>query len=258
VVHQYGYGRGDDATHEHRQHPRPKMSFRQSSSGSQTYPPVMEENEEDQEKNEYEYGLPPHPAPLKNRPSVQKYYSDPYAQSPNARPKLESSDSKSSTHSLKGFGGIFNFSHSADPSRAGMTSPISAGQGDARGGAHRGTKDYPHLPKREKDVEREERRGLVLDTDGHDEGEDGGDGEGGDISGRMSYDEEPRSAVTEESIGHVMRAERWTPLGGVLQERTEGDGGVVSPAGNGIGQASGGRTSSGVGGPRGPRGPGGR
>jgi hypothetical protein len=37
-----------------------------------------------------------------------------------------------------------------------------------RGGAHRGTKDYPHLPKNEADVERQERQGLVMASDEED------------------------------------------------------------------------------------------
>jgi hypothetical protein len=47
-----------------------------------------------------------------------------------------------------------------------------------RGGAHRGTKDYPHLKKSAADQEQEERRGLVVsvDDDGSDEDEDRGTG----------------------------------------------------------------------------------
>lgn len=47
-----------------------------------------------------------------------------------------------------------------------------------RGGAHRGTKDYPHLKKSAADQEQEERRGLVVhvDDDGTDSDEDRGTG----------------------------------------------------------------------------------
>jgi hypothetical protein len=155
-------------------------------------------------------------------------YPDPYnnLQPLPERPRLETKASTSSTGSARGFGGIFHFSHSADPSKAAPTPAV----GDIRGGAHRGTKDYPHLSKKEKAVEREERRGLVVDTDK-------GYEEDGDLGGRASYEEEePRSAVTEESLGHIMSAQRM-PLGG----RDEGEGEARS-----------------FGGVRGPRAPGGR
>jgi hypothetical protein len=219
VVHQYGYGRDDDATHEHRAHPPPRLR-QQASSSSASYP-VIEETEDELNRNDYAYDRPQPPS---KSPTIGGHYVDPYSNLQPARPRLESSDSRSSASSLKGFAGMFNFSHSADPSKAGV---------DTRGGAHRGTRDYPHLSKKDKAVEKEERRGLVVDTDGH-----GEEGEEGDLAGRGSREEEPRSAVTEESLGHVMRAERWTPLRAAAGNSSEGR-----------------SISSGIGGPRGPRGP---
>ena len=42
---------------------------------------------------------------------------------------------------------------------------------DIRGGTHRGVKDYPHLPKEDADMERDQRRGLVGGDDDGDAGE---------------------------------------------------------------------------------------
>jgi hypothetical protein len=139
------------------------------SGGTPVYPPVPEESEE------------PYTAPME-----KTSYLDPYAQNDNDR--LVASPSAISTRS--GHGGklanMFHFSTSADPSK----------HHEVRGGGHRGTKDYPHLRTRDFATEQQERAGLV-DSDAADED-----------SGRPSFEDEPRSAITDESMGHVLLAER--------------------------------------------------
>ena len=76
---------------------------------------------------------------------------------------------------------MFHFSTSADPSKH-----------QVRGGAHRGTKDYPHLKTKDLAVEElQERKALVGDSP---------------TDVRESLEEEPMSAVTDESVGHVFQA----------------------------------------------------
>lgn len=185
MVHQYGYGREDDATHHYRQHPHSApplgampMAKRQGSMGS-VYPPVMEENEE------------PFSAPME-----KANYLDPYSQPDSGR--LSKNPSNISTRSGHGgpnrFANMFHFSSSADPSKQ-----------EVRGGSHRGTKDYPHLQTRDFAMEHEERAALV-DTDGPRYGRNN-DSDDEDEGKRRSYEEEPRSAVTDESMGHVFLAE---------------------------------------------------
>lgn len=146
----------------------PTIGDRKVSTGS-TYPPVIEEPEEDAGD-----------AVTTQSGHVESasYYPDPYRQSPGDRPKLETQSSRGSTSG--GSGPIRTLSNMFS------RSPVERQHSDVRGGAHRGTKDYPHLPKNERDVESEERAGL-FDSDEEDErpvreGEEG-----------------PRSALSESS-----------------------------------------------------------
>lgn len=179
VVHQYGYTTHDghtDATHFSRPHqnsipfrntlPPP---IRQMSGEGHTVYPLREEDEnpvfaskslvttptEYTEKTLRDF--PPNSAPLEKT----KPYFDPYA---HERPSMVRDGSKTGLSSIFQFASGPDLSlKSRDKSRdREMTSS------DTRGGAHRGTKDYPHLPKKEAQVEREERTALVspnLDED---------------------------------------------------------------------------------------------
>jgi hypothetical protein len=206
VVHQYGYGREDDSTHHYRTHGNsapplfhlnagkvPGMGKRQASSSS-VYPPLVEEPEEMGE--------------VQSAPAGPGYL-DPYGHPGKGR--LSRNPSKVSDHapqaSPTAAGRLANMFHfgSADSSRY-----------EVRGGTHRGTKDYPHLRTKDIAVEREERAALVdRETDGDDDGEDGtlrsthrrSNSEAQDGEDAREYDE-PRSAVTDESFGHVLQAER--------------------------------------------------
>jgi hypothetical protein len=118
-------------------------------------------------------------------------YLDPYAQA--SPTQLNKNPSKHSTHA--GHGGklanMFHFSPSHDPSKQ-----------EVRGGAHRGMEDYPRLKTRDHATEHEERAGLVGTDEGHASRESIDEGR------RESYEDEPRSAVTDESFGHVLHATR--------------------------------------------------
>lgn len=201
-MHQYGYGKDDDAYHHYRQHPHsaPPLSHtlsqsrsvpsiittRQPSTGS-TYPPVMEEPEDDEDLGG---GY---------RSSREKGYLDPYSQASGKYtyqsdnvPSSGILDQQGRRPSRSGGGtlsNLFNFSQSADPSK--QTS------------SH-GKRDHPHISRRDYALEHEEREALVSPIMYGDEkfGDDRHSEEG-----RESY-EEPRSAVTDESVGHVFRAER--------------------------------------------------
>lgn len=195
-MHQYGYGRDHDATHHTRPHSQsappqlnlnalkpPSMGSRQASSTS-VYPPVVEEPEE----MEYEE-------------SMEKRYRDPYTRSSSSKsvngpPKLPALP----TTSGHKFSNMFHLSTSENPAKY-----------EVRGGGHRGTKDYPHLKASESHTEMEERESLV-----EKEGEKEWDSVGHSPIHQSHYrqtedsddDEGPKSAVTDESFGHVLRVER--------------------------------------------------
>ena len=184
VVHQYGYGRGDEAVHGFRQHPHllPPMSNsatgRRSASNSisSIYPPVVES------PDEYADLATP---PLDKRGRYLDPYNAPGPSNLSKKPPRSRSNSPgpSGLPSTSKLANMFHFSTSADPSKH-----------QVRGGAHRGTKDYPQL--KTKDLapeEMQERRGLVSDSPT-------------DVRESTSYDDEPQSAVTDESMGHVFKA----------------------------------------------------
>lgn len=228
VVHQYGYKRSDEPTHMVRPHPQPhsappmpvsmgsaapqmpSFQYRQASASS-VYPPVMESPDEyDEDGAERDVGS----APVAYRDYAD--YPDPYAHPHPAQPQGQ--HGQSSRH---GIANMLHLSTSNDPSRKSQSqhsskSPSSSkkvsskSKEDVRGGARRGTKDYPHLSKREAGVEREERRGLVRDES--DERLDMDRGRESDSDASVTETEEhydePKSAVTDESMGHVFKATR--------------------------------------------------
>lgn len=119
-------------------------------------------------------------------------YSNPYEEGDRVK------DSKTSLGQLFGA-----FTHSMNPdspkSPSGPRSPgghhfpinlLHSNRDDVRGGAHRGVRDYPHLPKHEEAAEREERAALVAEPEASSEeemdhlGRFGGGGftEAGDLS----------------------------------------------------------------------------
>ena len=167
MVHQYGYGRNLDATHSSRPHPFPTsplpssdpgagrsapfLQNRQASSGF-VYPPVMEEPEDDAGEMSTAHSHTGH---------VQSasYYPDPYRRSPQP-PKIDTFSPRTSTSSgnpgpIKTLGNLFHLSQSH----------TQRSNSEVRGGAHRGTRDYPHLPDTDRDVETEERAALVQSDD---------------------------------------------------------------------------------------------
>lgn len=153
----------------------PGMGNRQGSTSS-VYPPVLEEPETD-EPEEME---------------KPRSYLDPYTQTSSTQ--LSKNPSKHATSPGHGgkFANMFHFSSSHDPSKQ-----------DVRGGAHRGMEDYPRLRTRDYATEHEERAGLVGSGRGHAAQESIDEDQQ-----RQSYEDEPRSAVTDESFGHVLQATR--------------------------------------------------
>jgi hypothetical protein len=178
VVHQYGYGRHDEPVHSSRQH-IPHPMFPPSRQGSNnSIQPVYEEPEEEARAAMSRYSVAPDELPhISSAPSEKTSYPDPYrlpSPSPqSARPALGPSH--------RGFSGLF-LKHEGDRDRD-MT----------RGGAHRGTKDYPYLKDRDSGVEHEERAGLVGRQD--DDDDDGARSDGASEGG-------------EEELGEVQTAER--------------------------------------------------
>ncbi len=185
VVHQYGYGGDHDATHTSRPHPSPAplltssnsgsgrsapfLATRQVSSGS-SYPPVMEESEEDAADAM---------TTVSGHGERASYFPDPYRQSPiDFRPRLDTQNSRGSSTST-GSGPIQTLSNlfHSHPERR---------DSEVRGGAHRGTRDYPHLPKEERDMENEERAALVRSDDE-------------DERPVHRVEEQPRSAASDSS-----------------------------------------------------------
>ena len=117
-------------------------------------------------KNPYGRDLTLSASPIdgtKNLPTLENAVAD----APFASPRTpQPSDSRGSFHFL-----LDRFTHSDSPdlklqSSKSQKSVKQSGSDDMRrGGAHRGTKDYPHLRKEEAEVEREERQGLVTGSD---------------------------------------------------------------------------------------------
>ena len=229
-MHQYGYKRSDEPTHMIRPHPQPysappmpvsmgsaapqmpSFQYRQASASS-IYPPVMESPDEyDEDGNERDVVS----APVTYRDHGD--YPDPYARPHSARPQVQPHQDQPSRH---GIANMLHLSTSTDPSRKSQSQHSSKSQSsskkassrskeDVRGGARRGTKDYPHLSKREAGVEREERRGLVRDESDERLNMDRGresDSDASNTETEEHYDE-PKSAVTDESMGHVFKAVR--------------------------------------------------
>lgn len=86
-----------------------------------------------------------------------------------------------------GLSGMFsNFSSSGPDLR------LNPQKSDTRGGGHRGVKDYPHLPKEDADVERDQRRGLFGDDDDYPREEGYGEMEDGDMGHRSQPSDEVR------------------------------------------------------------------
>lgn len=207
MVHQYGYNRTDEPTHILRPHPQPQSSIsmvsspsrqpafqHRQASASSVYPPVLEE------PDDFDDDTSAATAPIEQIRHVS--YNDPYDRARSA---------VSSSTSSRGDPNLFHMSTSVDPSKSKKSrsgskdDSTSSGSGsrdkDVRGGSRRGTKDYPHLSKREAGLEREERRALV----GDDSEERFPQDSESDTEGRGSY-EEPKSAITDESVGHVFKA----------------------------------------------------
>jgi len=187
VVHEYGYGRNAEAVHHYRQNPHsaPPMSVTNarsprkgnrsaSTSVSSVYPPVVET------PDEYADASTP---PLDKRGKYLDAYDRPGPSNlsqnpPHSAPHHPGLPRAPSSGKLAN---MFHFSTSADPSKH-----------QVRGGAHRGTKDYPHLKTKDLAVEElQERKALVGDSP---------------TDVRESLEEEPMSAVTDESVGHVFQA----------------------------------------------------
>ena len=162
---------------------------------------------------------------------------------------------------------------STSPTRT-PTSPLSPGgsrlanmfhfgqneaRGEVRGGARRGTKDYPHLKSKDFATEREERAALFSPEAEDVEEVDNGSVENvkeETVSGkedmrpgvfvdtnpdrrRSSYEDEPLTAMTDDSVGNVLRAEFRPSLPPI----------VTTPPANVTAQPEP------AGGPKGPRGP---
>ena len=174
-----------------------------------------------------------------------RHYHDPYPAPQSAR----AMSPRSPSTGRQVFNNLFHFGHSADPSRQSSK--------DVRSGSNRGGKDYPHVPKKNYAMEREERAALVRDD------EDGYKSEDEDKKGlydedlkKDSFEEEPKSAVTEESMGHVHFAERRpapsAPPSPVMEERRGGIGVPPLPLPPGA-MASAMSRGEKVDGPRGPR-----
>jgi hypothetical protein len=153
VVHQYGYGRHDEPVHSSRQH-IPHPMFPPSRQGSNnSIQPVYEEPEEEARAAMSRYSVAPDELPhISSAPSEKTSYPDPYrlpSPSPqSARPALGPSH--------RGFSGLFHFGTNPDLT---LKHEGDRDRDMTRGGAHRGTKDYPYLKDRDSGVEHEERAG---------------------------------------------------------------------------------------------------
>lgn len=205
VVHQYGYTHHDghtDATHESRPHSQPQLNVphRPSRQFSATSYATMEDIREDEDEKESPavvtravrmLPLVPQSAPAGQ--TIQPFpYPDPYRPSPSptalpqsagalSPPRLQSSKSQS-----RNLSGYFNFGSGPDLALGRKKS--SESPSEIRGGTHRGTRDYPHLPKTERAKEHEERAALV-----HPDDED-------DLGDRTFRDEDERDSIDLSSI----------------------------------------------------------
>lgn len=175
MVHQYGYG-DQPSTHVTRPHAPPISRNQSSFSGSNVYPPVREEDDDDEK--------PISPtstdATHAHASILTASYVDPYKQEPLPTPP-QIGTTPTSPSARSGLSGIFSSFSSAGPDLT-----LGKGRNDARGGAHRGTKDYPHLPKQDADVERDQRKGLFAGDDESYPEEGYGDLEEGDVGGHHS------------------------------------------------------------------------
>ncbi|GFZ51023.1 hypothetical protein JCM24511_08781 [Saitozyma sp. JCM 24511] len=192
VVHQYGYGRHDEPVHSSRQH-IPHPMFPPSRQGSNnSIQPVYEEPEEEARAAISRYSVAPDEQPhVSSAPSEKTSYPDPYrlpSPSPqSARPALGPSH--------RGFSGLFHFGTNPDLT---LKHEGDRDRDMTRGGAHRGTKDYPYLKDRDAAVEHEERAGLVGRQDDDDDGaRSDGASEGGE--------EEPGEVQTAERRNQGVR-----------------------------------------------------
>lgn len=167
MVHQYGYGRNDEAMHSTRAH-GPGMGPRQFSGNSY---PILEEEEGDrrpvvESPTEILRSSPsssPHGLPEKAADYMDPYEDAPVSAAPQYRrpepPRMPS----------RGFSSLFHFGTSPD-----LTLKPHTEDNMTRGGAHRGTKDYPYRKGSggdDKAVEVEERRGLVEERASEDLGD---------------------------------------------------------------------------------------
>lgn len=144
-----------------------------SRKGSSLYPPVAEEDEEDEKP------ISPTTTDATHvHASIQTAasYNDPYRQPQSFSAPFVDSPSSASTRS--GISGFFSgFANNPD-----LT--LGRQKSDTRGGGHRGVKDYPHLPKGDADIERDQRRGLVGDDEDADAEDGYRDPEDGDVGDR--------------------------------------------------------------------------
>lgn len=138
---------------------------------------------QNEDRNPYGRDLTSSPSPTRvdnNLPMFEHDVVDVPLSTPRAMP--QSGSSRASFHTI-----LDRFTHSnppdlnLHPSKSGKNIKHTGSDDMKRGGAHRGTKDYPHLGKQEADVEREERQGLV----------DGSDEELGDPTDRSDTDTPP-------------------------------------------------------------------
>jgi hypothetical protein len=174
MVHQYGYG--DQApTHVARPHAPPISRMHSSYSGSNVYPPVREEEEDDEK--------PISPtstdATHAHASILTAAYVDPYKQPLPTPPHIGTTPTSPSARS--GLSGLFSTFSSAGPDLT-----LGKGKNDTRGGTHRGTKDYPHLPKEDADVERDQRKGLFAEDEAYADGADLEEGDVGEHRSRPS------------------------------------------------------------------------
>ncbi|KAK4688681.1 magnesium transporter, partial [Tremellales sp. Uapishka_1] len=168
IVHNYGYTSHDgqtDAYHTTRQHPTPwsapPAGMRQFSQGSlgEGHPvyPVAEEEEEPPQRHRFFNGRSGSPAGSPGPGERRDPYSAP----------IEAGQ----IHPLKtGLSHMFH-SFASGPDLSLRRPSRDKDDSEVRGGAHRGTKDYPHL-KGEKEKEHQEREALVQDDDDDVEDED--------------------------------------------------------------------------------------
>ncbi|WVQ83683.1 hypothetical protein IAT38_005826 [Cryptococcus sp. DSM 104549] len=248
VVHQYHYGLAPDrdATHTTRPSSTTPLTPNRSSSGDASqghghypqhrerqfsassaggiYPPVLEEPEEYDKEDEAmgagRYGYHPDGAPdtVASAPLPGKYaYSDPYKIYPaRANEPNTSLQGQGQPHGHKGLGGIFHFNSGPD-----LSLHLGNKSGRSRTKSKERERDYPHLAKKDRDdeLEREERRGLVGDT------EEGGSGSDGEASGSGGAPDSSRLGVAAPSRGASRRS---TPgsSGGVEGYGDLGDGNV--------------------------------